>query len=183
MVRWECILTGRDYPHPHLIINYFFCCKHTCPHSRSPVCCLLSPVACLLFLRWTYQGKGHPFIPPGLQRKRELFIDHIGMSVPQLSQLHQLSLYFSHLIFLSFYVAGYGPDFADADPLSEKPTESSIRTKLAHYNHYITRMKQDNKAFDVDRELRIIDILKEQLHNLTGSVARRSSHHSHHSGY
>jgi hypothetical protein len=95
---------------------------------------------------WSYQGKGHPFIGPGLQRRKELYIDHIA----------------------------YGPDFSDADPWDEHPTESSIHTKATHYNRFIQRMKSDSLSYGVSSEERILHILHDQLRNITrGQSASR----------
>lgn len=96
---------------------------------------------------WSYQGKGHPFVKPGLRRKRELYIDHIG----------------------------YGPDFSHADVWDEQPSDSSIHTKLTYYHRFIARMQADSITYGVEPEKRLILLLKKQLDNATIGYSDRSA--------
>jgi len=96
---------------------------------------------------WTWDHSGHPFIQPGRQKHKELYIDHIG----------------------------FGPEFADADPWSEIKSEESIETRLNYFRAFIRRMKQDSASYIVDNELDIIDILKTELRTIAPNAHALSS--------
>jgi len=89
---------------------------------------------------YRYDGRGHPYIRHGLKTTKEIFIDQIGV----------------------------GPEYSDADPMSETITERVLRTKLTYYTRYIHQMETDEYT---DEELKpdykVVQLLRRDLKNIT----------------
>lgn len=93
-----------------------------------------------IYPNWfTPDGRGHPMIPKGGQKFKQLWIDHVG----------------------------FGPDYSDADPWGENPTVRSLTSKISYYMRFITRMKQDSQSYIVDAEIKLMRALRAQLRNIS----------------
>merc|ERR1711871_720909 len=91
---------------------------------------------------YTWDGSGHPFIKPGHQKIKTVFIDHVG----------------------------FGPEYADADPWSSNMTISSLSSKINWYTQFIRRMKKDSATYNVVKENVMLKKLKGLLAELQANL-------------